>query len=84
MVEPIRITDSLMNDRADQVDKIVEKVNRHIAEAVSKGLRRCYFPCDDDSPFYKDVRKRFEQYGYRIRPTGYIGFEWQLTEDIEW
>lgn len=31
-----------------------------------------------------DIRKKFRDAGYTIKPTGYIGGVWQLTEDICW
>lgn len=31
-----------------------------------------------------EVRKKFIQAGYIVKPTGYIGGVWQLTEDICW
>lgn len=40
-----------------------------------------YFRFDDYSD---EVKKRFIEAGYRIKPTGYIGGVWQLTEDIYW
>lgn len=34
---------------------------------------------------YKDeVAEKFIKAGYKIKPTGYIGGVWQLTEDIMW
>lgn len=40
-----------------------------------------YFRFDDYSD---EVKKRFIEAGYRIKPTGYIGGVWQLSEDICW
>ena len=31
-----------------------------------------------------EIREKFRQAGYIIKPTGYIGGVWQLTEDICW
>ena len=31
-----------------------------------------------------EIKKRFQKAGYIIKPTGYIGGVWQLTEDIMW
>lgn len=44
---------------------------------------------DYDLPYrfddYADeIKKRFQKAGYIIKPTGYIGGVWQLTEDIYW
>ena len=40
-----------------------------------------YFRFDDYSD---EIKKRFTNAGYRIKPTGYIGGVWQLSEDIHW
>lgn len=31
-----------------------------------------------------DIRQKFLESGYTIKPTGYIGGVWQRTEDIMW
>lgn len=31
-----------------------------------------------------EIKAKFRQAGYIIKPTGYIGGVWQLTEDICW
>lgn len=36
------------------------------------------------SSYEDEVRERFRKAGYKIKPTGYIGGVWQLTEDIMW
>lgn len=88
MTEPMMITENMRNDRAEKVSKIIENINRNIKRASDQGLHECYFACSKDSyseaPFYKEVREKFESYGYRIKPTGYIGGVWQRTEHIEW
>ena len=40
-----------------------------------------HFAFDDYSD---EIKKRFTSAGYRIKPTGYIGGVWQLSEDICW
>lgn len=40
-----------------------------------------YFRFDDYSD---EIKKRFTNAGYRVKPTGYIGGVWQLSEDIYW
>ena len=40
-----------------------------------------YFRFDDYSD---EIKKRFTNAGYRIKPTGYIGGVWHLSEDIHW
>lgn len=88
MAEPMMITKEMRDSRAEKVDAIIERVNSDIKRAAEKGLHECYFACDKDSysdaPFYEEVRERFESYGYRIKPTGFIGGVWQRTENIEW
>ena len=34
--------------------------------------------------YVDEVKAKFRQAGYVIKPTGYIGGVWQLTEDIMW
>jgi hypothetical protein len=34
--------------------------------------------------YASEIKAKFKQAGYIIRPTGYIGGVWQLTEDICW
>jgi hypothetical protein len=34
--------------------------------------------------YKEEVKQVFKKAGYIIRPTGYIGGVWQLTEDICW
>lgn len=34
--------------------------------------------------YAEDIKKRFVNAGYVIKPTGYIGGVWQRTEDIMW
>ena len=34
--------------------------------------------------YASDIKQKFQCAGYTIKPTGYIGGVWQLTEDICW
>lgn len=34
--------------------------------------------------YESEVKSKFKQAGYTIKPTGYIGGVWQRTEDICW
>jgi hypothetical protein len=34
--------------------------------------------------YVSEVKTKFKAAGYVIKPTGYIGGVWQLTEDIMW
>jgi hypothetical protein len=36
------------------------------------------------SDYSSEVKEKFRRAGYIIKPTGYIGGVWQLTEDICW
>lgn len=88
MAEPMAITKEMRESRAAHVDRIINRVNAGIERAVSQGLHECYFSCDKDSdrdtPFYQEVRERFERCGYRIKPYGYSNGVWQRAESIEW
>lgn len=84
MVEPMMITQGMKDDRERKVSEIIDKINKRIEYAVGQGWNSACFNCSKDSPFYTEVRKKFEDVGYTIKPTGYIGGVWQLTEDICW
>lgn len=88
MTEPMEITKSMRDSREEQVSKIIERINADIKRASGKGLHECYFDCSKhnrlQAPFYEEVKEKFERYGYRIKPTGYIDGVWQRTEHIEW
>ena len=34
--------------------------------------------------YAREIKAKFQQAGYIIKPTGYIGGVWQLTEDLMW
>ena len=34
--------------------------------------------------YAREVKAKFQAAGYIIKPTGYIGGVWQLTEDVMW
>lgn len=34
--------------------------------------------------YAEEIKKMFTDAGYIVKPTGYIGGVWQLTEDIMW
>ena len=45
--------------------------------------REYKFPYRFDD-YADEIKVKFRQVGYIIKPTGYIGGVWQLTEDICW
>jgi hypothetical protein len=63
----------------------------HIPSGKVFGTHNKNWECGDwDSYKYlfddyaNEIRAKFTQAGYVIKPTGYIGGVWQLTEDICW
>ena len=82
----IEITNEMKNLRAKRIASVEEKIDRRIQSAVTNGQTECYFPCDKDSDkdVYDEIRSKYERAGYKIKPTGYIGGVWQLTEHICW
>lgn len=84
MVEPMKITDEMRNSKQKKIDELVEIVNDRIRYAVEQGRHEACFAIDKHDTYYHEVRKMFEERGYKIKPTGYIGGVWQETEDIYW
>ena len=62
------------------------KVTKEISPTYQKewGYENCtpyeYRFCD----YEEEIKKKFINAGYIIKPTGYIGGVWQRTEDIMW
>lgn len=83
-VEPMKITDEMRNSKQKKIDELVEIVNDRIHYAVEHGRYEACFAINKDNTYYRDVRRMFEEQGYKIKPTGYIGGVWQETEDIYW
>ena len=54
---------------------------QHITSEVLHSPDYKYFRFDDYSD---EIKKLFTDAGYRVKPTGYIGGVWQLSEDIHW
>jgi hypothetical protein len=54
---------------------------KEITSEVLHNSDYTYFRFDDYSDM---IKKRFIEAGYCIKPTGYIGGVWQLSEDIYW
>lgn len=83
---PLPITDEMKKAKQEKLEKMYEKVNTRIQKAIERGCCSTYFPCDKDrdKDIYDEVRAKYEAVGYIIKPTGYIGGVWQLTEDICW
>ena len=73
----------------------VESVVKAIERASEKGYRKtCFCPSaywytTEEGIrafmlFDDEVKEEFKKYGYKFKPTGYIGGVWQRTEDICW
>lgn len=84
MIEALDISEAMKSASKNEVDKLFEMTNERIQRAVSYGRTCCCFPVDKDNSHYSEVRAAYEAKGYKIKPTGYIGGVWQLTEDICW
>lgn len=84
MAEPMKITNEMRNLKQKKIDELVEIVNDRIRYSVEHGRHEACFPVNKDNTYYQDVRGMFEEQGYKIKPTGYIGGVWQETEDIYW
>lgn len=84
MVEPIKITDEIRTEHQMRIDRCVERQNDRIRDMMKGGHHRCCFLLDKYDTDYAEVRAIYERAGYTIKPTGYIGGVWQLTEDICW
>ena len=82
----LEITNEMKNMRAERIAKIEKQIDERIERAVKNKETSCYFPCDKDGhkDIYDEIRSKYEKAGYKIKPTGYIGGVWQLTEDICW
>lgn len=82
----LEITNEMKNTRNDRIAKIEKKIDERIRKAVERGESYCYFPCDKetDKDVYDEICEKYEKAGYKIKPTGYIGGVWQLSEDICW
>lgn len=84
MVEPIKITKEMVDARQERIDKAVARQNAIIKSAMERKRSTCVFELDKSDELYSEVRTIFERAGYKIKPTGYIGGVWQLTEDMYW
>lgn len=84
----VEITREMKEERNRKIAAIEKRVDDRINRAIANGQNSCLFECYRDSindgPFYTEVRKKYEDAGYFIKPTGYICGVWQLTEDICW
>lgn len=82
----LEITNEMKNIRAKRIAEIEERVDECIKIAVKNSQTECYFPCDKDydKDVYDEIRSKYENAGYKIKPTGFIGGVWQLTESICW
>lgn len=80
----VKITTEMRNNSKEQINNICKKIDKSIQYSVDRGYCKACFDCDKDDPHYQTIRKMYEDEGYTIKPTGYIGGVWQLTEDICW
>lgn len=55
-----------IDDKRDRITKMVEKVNKVIADARKFGSREVSFPFNNEDAYFKDVKKMFEDEGYNI------------------
>lgn len=84
MEQPVKITQEMKQQHADEIDKRIKRVNGSILRAVEIGKTCTCFEVDHDDPYYWEVRRIFEEIGYIIAPTGIIGGVMQTTETIIW
>lgn len=84
MVEPLKITKEMVDMKQKRIDNEVTRQNKAIKHAIEQNRTSCVFYLDKDAELYSEVRTIFERAGYKIKPTGYIGGVWQLTENICW
>ena len=82
----IKITNEMKSERKQRLTEMEAKIDKRILNAVKNGNHSTYFACDKDGDkdIYDEIRKKYESEGYIIKPTGYSGGVWQLTEDICW
>lgn len=83
-MKPLEITQSMREQSRTEIDERIERINNSIRRAVEWGQTTACFNINRDDPHYHTVREAFEQSGYHIAPTGYIGGVWQTTENISW
>lgn len=81
-----KITEEMRTKSNQRFEKVCKKVDNQIKRAVEWGQTSTVFLCDKevDKDVYNRVRKAYETEGYIIKPSGYCGGVWQLTEDICW
>ena len=84
MAEVLKISDEVKKQHEQRIAKMVERQNDRIKSAIEKGNHSTIFYPNTTDPDYRELRLMYEREGYHIKPTGYIGGVWQLTEDICW
>lgn len=84
MTEVLKITKDVKRQHEERINLIIERQNKCIKDAMERGLHDTCFHLDANDSDYDEVKKLYEKEGYHIKPTGYIGGVWQLTEDICW
>lgn len=65
-----------------EMTKNINSINNRIKVAKERGsINTCFIA---DSSYEEDLKKMYRDKGYHFRATGYIGGNWQLTEEICW
>lgn len=80
----IKITEEMKNISNKRFEELCSMVDERISHAVENGRCSACFPIDKHDEHYERIKKEYEANGYKIKPTGYIGGVWQLTEYITW
>ena len=62
-------------------EKTKEISSTHRRDWMEDGITPYEYRFDD---YAEDIKKKFVNAGYIIKPTGYIGGVWQRSEDIMW
>ena len=65
-----------------EMTKNINSINNRIKGAKDRGsINTCFIV---DSNYEEDLKKMYRDKGYYFKPTGYIGGDWQLSEEICW
>ena len=65
-----------------EMSKQITRINSSIQRAKEKGLVNTCF-CGYGA-YETDLKMMYRSKGYYFKPTGYIGGDWQLSEEICW
>lgn len=72
MSEPFAITEEMRKNRETKINEYIDSINHNIQYAVENNWNECNFAIAEDSPFFDEVKRKFEQAGYRITYDGTI------------